>query len=106
MNLTAFTFQTVVPLAAGSKNAFEIEPFMYLGGGIVTLIVGAFLMLIFIYYPVQKKLKNVKPDKPTPFLENEHNYTQYLVWVSQNGLSPHFLKREVDINAIYGEDEE
>ncbi|RWW99707.1 hypothetical protein [Flavobacterium cerinum] len=106
MNLIAFTFQAIIPLAAVPKKGFTMEPFMYLGGGLVTVVVAAVLMHFFIYNPVHKKLKDVKQDKPTPFQENEQFYTQYLIWVSQNGLNLHFEKRDVDVNAVYDEDDE
>lgn len=106
MNLIAFTFQAIIPLAVVPEKGFTMEPFMYLGGGLVTVVVAAVLMHFFIYNPVHKKLKNVKPDKLTPFQENEQFYTQYLIWVSQNGLDLHFEKRDVDVNAVYDEDDE
>lgn len=106
MNLIAFTFQAIIPLAAVTEKGFTMEPFMYLGGGIITVVVAALLMHFFIYNPVHKKLKDVNPDKLTPFQENEQFYTQYLIWVSQNGLNLHFEKRDVDVNAVYDEDEE
>lgn len=106
MSLSVFIFQAIVPLTAESKGGFTMEPFMYLGGGILTVVVAALLMHFFIYNPVHKKLKNVKPDRLTPFQENEQFYTQYLIWVSQNGLNLHFEKRDVDVNAVYDEDDE
>lgn len=100
MSLSVFIFQTIVPLTATAKGGFTMEPFMYLGGGLITVVVGLLLMQIFIYVPVHKKLDKYKPNKVPAIVKNELEYIEYLQWVSKEELVPHFSKKIVKVKGI------
>jgi|GEM_PF-5869751 len=102
MTVKAFIYQVIALKATDTGS----EMFLYLGGSLIAVIVAALIMQFFIYKPIMERLKNVKPEKQTPFFENEAFYAQYVVWCSENGYEPHFLKREVAVSAIYDDEDD
>ncbi len=105
MNTTILAYGLIALKTAAEMEATQKENLFYLGGGLVTIIIAAVLMQLFIYNPVMETLKNVRPAKMTPFFENEQFYAFYLVWCGDNNAKPHFLKRNVPVEAVYDNEE-